>query len=379
MQETSLLSQFIPLQTIVCCPLSRSDLSLVSTSDLAERLSEEERRRIPNDCIGAFVSESSQVAYPIIGQIVDFLEQNSLRLSHGRPFERVKTDAPSATIQQSVKQWYDEFGWQKNKAGTYNDTALFSQRSLTAHGAYELASHLSLLDRLPGGDFVLDAASGPIAHPEYLAYSWFYKYRVCVDLSLTALREAQEKLAGKGFAVMANICKLPFREGVFDGVISGYTIQHISESQQSDAVKELYRVLSPGSHLCVIGDLRWNRAHHLLVSVMRTIRKVSRLLSAGKAAPNWRQTEHQGIISKAPHELYFHARDIAWWRTQAQGLTHTFSIEGFRLFGKAEFGSLFGESRRAARTVRKLEALFPRLTAGMSAYLLVDLLKAHDR
>jgi hypothetical protein len=179
--------------------------------------------RIPEGTIGAFVSEDAQTAYPIVGQIADFLEQDSLQLSKDRPRERIGREAENASIQQSVKQWYDNFGWLRNDSGSYNDTALFSQQSLTPHGAYELASHISLLPRLSGGDFVLDAAGGPIAHPEYLAYSWFYKYRVCLDMSLTALREAQAKLEGKGFCCMANICHLPFREEVFDGVVSGYT------------------------------------------------------------------------------------------------------------------------------------------------------------
>jgi ubiquinone/menaquinone biosynthesis C-methylase UbiE len=35
---------------------------------------------------------------------------------------------------------------------------------------------------------------------------------------------------------MADISRLPFQDGVFDGIISGYTIQHIDEAQQSEAV-----------------------------------------------------------------------------------------------------------------------------------------------
>jgi hypothetical protein len=131
-----------------------------------------------------------------VGGIVCFLEQDSLRLSRDRESDITGREADKSAIRQSVKQWYDDFGWRRNETGVYNDTALFSQQSNTAYGAYEVASHLSLVDRLSGGDFVLDAASGAIAHPEYLAYSWFYKYRVCVDISLEALREAQAKLEG---------------------------------------------------------------------------------------------------------------------------------------------------------------------------------------
>lgn len=375
MPETSPLSQFTPLQTIVCCPHSRSALSLFTTSELVRRLPEEERYRIPEGTIGAFVSESSQTAYPIVGRIVDFLEQDSLRLSKDRPAERTELDAENASIQQSVKQWYDEFRWLRNESGIYNDTVLFSQQSLTAHGAYELASHVSLLDRLSGGDFVLDAASGSIAHPENLTYSWFYKYRVCVDISLTALREAQAKLEGKGFCCMANICQLPFREGVFDGVVSAYTIQHIAESQQSEAVAELYRVLKPRSHLCIIGDLQQTRAHRTLVLAVRAIRKVLRLLSISGTRANRQQVAQVSAFPKPPYQLYSHARDLAWWRKQARGLTDCCALEGLRLFRKEEFEFLFGESMRAAKTVRALEVLFPGLAARMCAYLLVDFFK----
>jgi ubiquinone/menaquinone biosynthesis C-methylase UbiE/uncharacterized protein YbaR (Trm112 family) len=373
MPETSPLSYFAPLQAIVCCPRSRSALSLVTTSELVRLLPEEERCRIPEGTIGAFVSESSQTAYPIVEGIVDFLEQDSLKLSHDRPTKRTELDAENASILKSVKEWYDEFGWLRNESGIYNDTALFSQRSLTAHGAYELASHMSLLDRLSGGDFVLDAASGPIAHPEKLAFSWFYKYRVCVDISLTALREAQSKLGSKGFCCMANICQLPFREGVFEGIVSAYTIQHIAESQQAEAVAELYRILKPHAHLCIIGNLHHTRAHHILVSTVRAIRKVLRLLST---SANRQENADVSAFAKEPHQLYFHGRDLEWWGTQARGLTNSFALEGFRLFGKKEFESLFGESMRAAKTVRSLEALFPRLAAKLCAYLLVDLFKS---
>lgn len=375
MHQTSLHSQFAALQTILCCPRSKSALSLITTSELLSQLPEDERRRVPEGTVGAFVSETSLAAYPIVGRIVNFLEPDSLLLSKDRRAERTEIDSESDSIQQSVKQWYDEFGWQRNENGIYNDTRLFSQMSPTANGIYELASHLSLLDRLSGGDFVLDAASGAIAHPENLAYSWFYNYHVCVDISLTALREADRKLAGKGFCCMANICQLPFREGVFGGVVSGYTIQHIAESQQSKAVAELYRVLKSGGHLCVIFGLEQTWAHRTLVLAVRAVRKILRLLSIGGPGAN-AQSPAVSVAPTPPHNLYSHGRDLAWWRKLASSLTDSYALEALRLFQKEEFEFLFGGSMRAAKTVRALETLFPRLAARMCTYLLVDLLKS---
>ena len=375
MEETSPLSQFSRLQTIACCPNSRSALSLVTTSELVRRLPEEERVRVPEGTIGAFLSESAQTAYPIVGGIVCFLEQDSLRLSRERGSELTGREAENSSIRQSVKHWYDDFGWRRNESGVYNDSALFSQQSSTAHGAYEVASHLSLLDRLSGGEFILDAASGAIAHPEYLAYSWSHKYRVCVDISLEALCEAQAKLDGKGFCCMADIAHLPFREAVFDAIVSGDTIQHIQETQQSEAVAELYRVLKPNSHLCVITGLHRSRSHRTLAGAVRAIRKVLRLLAIVETRVNRKKVDLTSASPKPPHQLYYHARSLSRWRKQARGMTGRYALEGLRLFSKDEFELLFGGSMRAARIIRALEALFPGLAAKMCAYLLVDVVK----
>lgn len=374
MEISALLSGFELLQTIVCCPYSRSALSLVTPQEVISRLPKEERTRVPEDMTGAFVSESSQLVYPIVGRIACFLEQTSLRLAANPSLESYKRDAEDLSVQQSVKRWYDEFGWLRNESGLHNDTTLFSQASVTAHGIYELTSHISLLDRLSGGDFLLDAASGPIAHAEYLAYSWRYKHRVCVDLSLVALREAEAKLQEKGFCCMADISRLPFQDGVFDGIISGYTVQHIDEDQQSEAVAELYRVLRPGSHLCIITDLQRSAIHHALILALKIISKARHLISIGRSRADREQHEQRPVL-KPPQPLYFRARNLAWWRHQAHHLTNSYSLEGLRIFTKYEFEVLFKHSIRAAKIVRALEALFPKVAAKMCSYLLVDFFK----
>ncbi len=373
MAEAASPSRFQEFQEILCCPRTKGALSLITVAELLERLPRDERPRVPDGTTAAFVSGSSLTAYPIIGRIVDFLDQDSLRLSNDAN-ENLGKDAHRTSILQSVKRWYDEFGWQSNERGVYNDTATFSQVASTAHGFYELSSHLSLLDRLAGGKYILDAASGPIAHPENLAYSWLYKYHVCVDISLKALQEADTKLGSRGFYCMVDICHLPFRDAVFDGAVSGYTIQHIEASRQSTAVAELYRVLRPGAHLCVISSVNSTRTHRVLMRIMSGIRRALRLLRAD--ASRRREQTHFGNSSPAPpHELYFYGRDLAWWRDRASELTASYSVEALRLFSKEEFEFFFNDSRRAAIAARKLETLFPRITARICTYILLDLHK----
>ena len=377
MTETSSLSRLTDLQEILCCPRTKSQLSLINVSELLKRLPEDERSRIPEGTSGAFVSEASHTAYAIVGRIIDFLEQDSLRLSEDghRP---TGVHEQNDSILRSVKSWYDEFGWQRNESGMYNDTAIFSQAALTAHGFYELSSHLSLLDRLYGGEFVLDAASGPIAHPEKLAYSWFHKYHVCVDISLTALREADAKLGAKGLCCMADICQLPFRDSVFDGVVSAYTVQHVAESRQMTAVAELYRVLKPAGHLCIVSNVKPSRAHWAMVRILRLLRGIPKASTPPKAdAPLERGDLKDPSDDSAArlHDLYFCGRDLTWWRSVAQGLTDSYQLQCMRLFEKEEFESLFANSMLSAKIARALESLFPTISARMCRYILVDLCK----
>ena len=180
------LDVFGPILKIICCPYTKTPLSIMGLPELQSSIFATDTSRIPDGTIGAMVSTASSRAYPIIGQVISFLEQDVLRISANAESTDKSELLSLAPIKLEVKKWYDEFGWKETEAGQYGDTALFSQVGISAHGFYEMISHLSFLDRLMVGEFFLDAASGAIPHPEYFAYSWFYKYRVCVDISLTA-------------------------------------------------------------------------------------------------------------------------------------------------------------------------------------------------
>ncbi len=76
--------------------------------------------------------------------------------------------------------------------------------------SYACERHLA-----PKGDILLDAGSGPVQWPEYLTYSENYHYRLCADISITALKEARTRLGDKGLFVVADIANLPFKPECF--------------------------------------------------------------------------------------------------------------------------------------------------------------------
>lgn len=369
------IARFSCLQTILCCPHTKTELRLVPLEELLSYLSKDESQRMPDGTIGAFISDAARRAYPLTERVAYFLEETSLRTCRDRS-ETASATIPATSgddITQSVRDWYDQFGWKKNKKGLYNDSALFSQSKPIGHGLYELMSHLSILDHLPGGDFVLDAASGAIPHPEQLAFSWFFKSRVCVDMSIVALLEASMKLRQKDFCCLADICTLPYRDDSFDGAVSGYTIQHIPESLQLPAIKEMFRVIRPNAHLCILTEVKYSVWHKGLFSLLRAFRKLLKVLHLVTPQIFASQTEHG--CETPPQRLYYFFRGRAWWKRVAGELTYRHSVESLRILNKFEFEWLFGQSNRAAKALRLVENAFPRLTSVMSAYCLIDLCK----
>ena len=225
-----------------------------------------------------------------------------------------------------------------------------------------------MLEHLTGGEFLLDAASGAIAHPEYLAFSWFYKHRVCVDMSMTALQEADRKLRPNDFCCLADICHLPFREESFDAAVSGYTIQHIPAEQQADAVRELHRVLRRGRSMFVITGQPRGAAHQALMLGMRARGKVRKLLGNVPI----RAIEPQSSAGSPPGRLYYFVPALSWWKELARELGASCRIQGLRLFEKFEFEWLFGDSTESARAVRAWESRHPKLTARLGPSVLVE-------
>lgn len=369
------LSRFAPLERIVQCPISRGPLRLVSAVELMNRIADADKSRVGAELVGAFVSEEACRAYAIRGSVVNFVESESIQLVTAP--SRMTAEQPDDEEKLRVRRWYDEFGWQRNEAGDYYDSVVFSQNAPTGNGLYELLSHLRVLERLSGGEWLIDAASGAIAHPEYLTYSWFYEHRVCVDFSAIALREAAAKLRPTDYCCQADICRLPFRDDVFQGGISGYTIQHFPESQQAIGVRELYRVLDRGAHLCFFTDVEYARSHELIRRALRLYSRMLMSLNATRfSAP---APTHSSPRLSAPHALYFLARNVKWWRELGASMTPYVKVEALRLLTRNEFQRLFGESNRAARMLQCLETSFPRVLAQASAYCLVDLQKPRDQ
>lgn len=168
-------------------------------------------------------------------------------------------------LKHQVKDFYDQIGWQQIGDQLYQNAIYEDLRPVSRE--YINRCHLRVNRHIKQeGKYLLDAGSGPVQWPEYLTYSQGYRYRVCLDISIVALKEARKRLGQKGLYVVADVTNLPFIKGVFDGAVSLHTFHHLSLEEQKKAYWDLHRVLIPAASAVVVNGysvsplmLRFNR------------------------------------------------------------------------------------------------------------------------
>ena len=160
-------------------------------------------------------------------------------------------------IKKNVREFYDRVGWQMVNEALYQNAQYEDLRSVSRE--YIHRCHLRVNRHLaPEGGYLLDAGSGPVQYPEYLTYSEGYRARVCMDISIVALKEARKRLGDRGLYVVADIAHLPFKDAAFDGIVSLHTIHHVPLEDKIPAYEALYRTLKPGRTMVVVNG--WTNA-----------------------------------------------------------------------------------------------------------------------
>jgi ubiquinone/menaquinone biosynthesis C-methylase UbiE len=202
------------------------------------------------------------------------------------------------------------------------------------------------------GERLLDAGSGPIQYPEYLEYSSGFAKRVCVDLSHHALAEARAKLGARGDYVRASLLELPFPDDHFDAAVSLHTIYHIDRDRQEEAVRELMRVLQPGSRAVVV-----------YANPDRLVARLKRL--ARRPSPS---------LEVAP--IYFFAHPLSWWGRFSDEAA--VEIVPWRSLNANESRRLIPDNALGAGIFRGLlafERAFPRWATRWGCYPMIVLTK----
>ena len=217
---------------------------------------------------------------------------------------------------QRVREFYDEIGWMQDAEGLYQNARYEDMRPVSRE--YIHKCHLRVNRYIASsGNLILDAGSGPVQWPEYLTYSEGYRFRVCADLSMTALKAARSTVGERGLYVVADIVHLPFEKSAFDAVVSIHAVHHLPLEEHKGAYLEFHRVLRPGATAATVSG--WYRP--LLVRLTDPLIQLGRMFSGRqrkrkkdwatdadgqgtfvqKMTPGWLRRELKGAIN---YEMY---------------------------------------------------------------------------
>jgi SAM-dependent methyltransferase len=225
---------------------------------------------------------------------------------------------------QQVRDFYDQIGWAQVGDGLYQNARYEDLRPVAQE--YIHKCHLRVNRYLDAqGYLLLDAGSGPVQWPEYLTYSENYRYRVCADLSFTALKEARQRLGEKGLYVVMDIANLPFKPEAFDGIVSLHTIHHLPAQDHKKAYAELLRVLKPGHRAVVVNG--WSnpplmRDADRVANLFKRLRPFQQNQAGGKSEPiNQAANPAESQKFEEPIGTFIHKSNANWLREQLKDVT----------------------------------------------------------
>ena len=274
------------------------------------------------------------------------------------------------SAKQRVKDFYDEVGWMQDADGLFQNARYEDLRPVSRD--YIHKCHLRVNRHLAQhGACLLDAGSGPVQWPDYLTYSEGYRYRVCADISITALRAARQKLQDRGLYVVADIANLPFKSDSFGGVVSMHAIHHLPFREHKRAYTELHRVLQPDRTAVAVNG--WYRP--LLMRMAEPFIRTARLLTgrASKRKKNWSEEpipEGTFVQKMTPEKLRREldgvlSYEIYAWRSLSPRFMQWFVRPG-----------LAGET--LLRMIFDLEERFPRFFGERGQYPMIVIRKAGE-
>jgi len=95
-----------------------------------------------------------------------------------------------------------------------------------------------------------------------------YTHSVGIDISGVIVRKASKRFPHNPL-LKADVCRLPFKKGSFELIVSTSTLDHLPIKNLPIAIKEFFRILKPGRCLVLTLDSKHNPLHRL-ASAMRS-------------------------------------------------------------------------------------------------------------
>ncbi|MCS6812962.1 MAG: class I SAM-dependent methyltransferase [Cyanobacteria bacterium] len=369
------------LEGMLRCPLTATSLRLLTPEELMavndryDSLTHLGGTPVGKPLEAGFSTIDGKLLYPVWDDIVRLLPAWAIVVQPNQVALDQLT-IPLASIKTDVQAFYDQVGWTEVTDNVFTDAARFEDLRPVAQ-EYIHRCNMRVRRYLPAkGDFLLDIASGPLQHPDYITYSENYHYRICGDISLVALQAARRKLGDRGIYLLCDITCIPLQDNVVDSFVSLHTIYHVPAEEQALAFTELHRVLKPNRTGVVVYS--WGPYSWLMLATLLPIKLINtcKRLWQVNIWKRLQQRLHPQPSTTQEPLLYFHPQPYCWVK-QVIASQLTIDIFTWRsvsvLFTKAYAHERLG--RALLRLVYQLEEQLPRLMGRLGAYPLIVIKK----
>ncbi len=353
------------IHKILKCPASDEPLRPVQAEELT-RLNSKVRQgalyhrdgsQVTLEIQGGYITQSGRLVYAIREGIIVLLSNLAIVLDN----EHVAVEQKRIISQETnqVQAFDDQTGWQKTEDGKYEDTARFVDDRPVLYSYFSKCNKRIINHMKKKGKYLVDVACGPIHYDSYRALSDGYDYRICIDVSFQALREAKKQMKDKGVYLMADITNMPLQDQSVDDVISLHTLYHVPADRQITALNEIHRVLKPDSKGVVIYS--WGDQSLLMRGALLPVG----LFKSMRALPE----RNNGSRTMDKPQLYYHTHDyhylmngpvdfdmdVVVWSSISSAFTKTYIPEGL-------IGALL------LKIIGKLEGYFPHASGRFGQY-----------
>ncbi len=304
-QETDIYYQKIA--NILSCPLTNGEMTY---SNDAHRIQQfisnlKDTQELDIAIRHGFFNAANNAFFPIIDHVIVLLPEAC--------FHSID-DYSTNTKTLEVKQFYENYGWNKDKNEEYNDEALYVDSRDISQKYHTTTTERAAKHLQPSGKYMLDVACGPIYQPDYQAFSKNFEKRICIDISMAALQLTKKHIGvDRGIFILGDITNLPLKNNLCDNVVSFHTIYHVPKENQQKAVEELIRVCKNDRDVIIAYNWAW---HSWLMNLILLPKKVY----------NGFKRFYQMYLKskeKSKQDLYFYAYPPSWFEKQFGNNKHT--------------------------------------------------------
>ncbi len=285
--------------SILQCPLTRQPIRMASLYEIAEA-----NKKIPDllDPLEMGVAnEEGNWFYPIWKNIYHLHSFYSIPL-----LNNIAAGKSMEFDKQRIFNYFNQLSFHDFEGRQiYNDDDAFVDfRPLllpyTQHGFYNCRQYLD-----KKGKYYVDAACGPVAYKEYIQLAEDFDYRICIDLSVNALLQAQQNLSlakQSGIFICGDLTALPLQDGIADAVLCQHALFHVQKKLQAKVIQELTRVAAPGKKIAIVYDWFY---HSMFMNIALGPYQLYRIIR------HWAGKGYARIFRK--DKLYFYAYPYSWF------------------------------------------------------------------